>query len=166
MYVRICSYVLKKKEFLFLILASTGSPSRMTSSVSIGSQSGAPCSSYTTIDDPTRNVSQTGVSGTCDNGPIFNTSNGGAWIRFVGSGGTIISLSPIGTNHCGGFIPGWLNSTLPTTLGAMINGTMCFSNDADPCFMTYQTEIIYCIGSFYIYFLSPVTVCNARYCTA
>ncbi|CAF0790865.1 unnamed protein product [Adineta steineri] len=136
----------------------------MTSSVSIGSQSGAPCSSYTTIDDPTRNVANSGMFGTCDEGPIFNSSNSGAWIRFVGSSGTIIALSPPGSNHCGDYGAIWLNSTLPTTVGTMINGTLCYDVDGGTCYAIDTTQILYCTGSFYIYFLSPVIFCNARYC--
>lgn len=52
----------------------------MTSSVSIGSQSGTPCTSYTTINDPTRNIANAAIYGTRDNGPIFNASNDGSWI--------------------------------------------------------------------------------------
>jgi len=133
--------------------------------VSIGSQNGAPCSSYTTINDPLRNIAQIGSSGPCDNKPLFNASGDGAWIRFVGSGGTIIALSSPGVNHCGGYSTGWFNGTLPTTLGTMANGSVCFSSDIFKCFVSYQSSVIYCTGSFYIYFLRPTSFCNARYCT-
>ncbi|CAF3467522.1 unnamed protein product, partial [Rotaria sp. Silwood2] len=82
---------------------STISTTIIASSVSIGSQTGAPCLSYTTINDPSRNVAQTGLYGSCDIGPLFNAGNNGSWIRFVGTGGTIISLAPPGITHCGGF---------------------------------------------------------------
>ena len=48
---------------------------------------------------------------------VFNASNGGSWIRFVGSGGTIIPLTSPGMYHCGGYLSGWYNGTLPTTAG-------------------------------------------------
>ncbi|CAF3872161.1 unnamed protein product [Rotaria sp. Silwood2] len=137
----------------------------MTSSVSIGNQSGPPCSSYTTINDPTRNVARIRPFGSCDDGPLFNTSSGGAWIRFVGSGGTLIPLSSPGGNHCGAYATGWFNGTLPTTFDTIVNGFVCFANDFNECFISFKSSVIYCIGSFYVYFLVPVSFCNARYCT-
>jgi hypothetical protein len=137
----------------------------MTSSVSIGSQNGEPCLSYTTINDPSRSVMQTGSFRPCDNGSLFYASGDGAWIRFVGSGGTIMAPSSPGKNHCGGYTTGWFNGTLPTTLGTMFNGSICFTTDAFECTVLYETSVIYCNGSFYVYFLQPVRFCNARYCT-
>ncbi|CAF1150068.1 unnamed protein product [Rotaria sordida] len=138
----------------------------MVSSVSIGNQSGAPCSSYTTINDPTRNIAQILSSGSCDNGPLFNSSSGeGAWIRFVGNGGTIIPFSSPGRNHCGAYSSGWFNGTLPKTFDTIVNGFICLSSDIGECIVTYNSSVIYCIGSFYVYFLLPVPICNARYCT-
>ncbi|CAF2855766.1 unnamed protein product [Rotaria sp. Silwood2] len=92
------------------------SATTLVSSTSIGSQSGSPCSSYTTINDPSRNVAQTSLYGFCDNGAPFNTSNGGSWIRFIGTGGTTIPLTSPGLNNCGAYIGGWFNGTLPTTV--------------------------------------------------
>ncbi len=137
----------------------------ITSSVSTGSLGGAPCSAYTTIDDPSRNVAQLLSSRPCDNGPLFNTSNHGAWIRFVGSGGTIMAVSSPSLNHCGGYVTGWFNGILPTAVGTMVNGSVCFTTDAGTCSLFYESSVIYCTGSFYIYFLQPVSFCNARYCT-
>jgi hypothetical protein len=159
---------IRKEEFfvvLVLKVLTTLSTTLMTSSISIGSQNGAPCLSYTTINDPSRNVAQIGSFGSCDNGLLFNTSNSGAWIRFVGSGGTEMALSSPGVNRCGGYITGWFNGTLPTTLGTMTNGSVCFTTDAWECLDSYESSIFYCTGSFYIYFLQPSSVCNARYCT-
>ncbi len=132
--------------------------------MSIGNQSGLPCSSYTTINDPTRNVAYVGSS-MCDDGPIFNSSNGYAWIRFDGSGGTIIPLSSPGKWHCGTYVVGWFNGTLPTIFGSTVNGSICFDTDVGDCSLIYGTSVTYCIGSFYVYFLQPVMLCSARYCT-
>ncbi|CAF0923601.1 unnamed protein product [Adineta ricciae] len=137
----------------------------VTSNVFIGSQSGPPCTSYTSIDDPTRNVAYAGQSYGCDNGPIFNTSNRGAWIRFVGSGGDIVAQTPVQQYRCNAFSQIWFNGTLPTTLGASSNGTICYSSDVFVCLFNYVTEVNYCIGGFYIYFLKPSAICSARYCT-
>jgi hypothetical protein len=137
----------------------------MTSSVSIGSQIGEPCLSYTTINDLSRNVMQIVFYGSCDNTPLFNASGEGSWIRFIGSGGTIMPSSSPGINHCGSYSPGWFNGTLPTTLGAMVNASICFTTDVSNCSSSYETSVMYCTSGFYIYFLQPAPFCNARYCT-
>jgi hypothetical protein len=135
------------------------------SSVSIGSQSGLPCSSYTTISDPSRNVAQSTSYGPCDVGPLFNTSNGGSWIRFVGTGGTTIPLLSPGSGYCGGFLSGWYNGTVPTIFGDTANGTVCLDINLIPCSLQTKASVVYCTGSFYVYFLRPMPLCNARYCT-
>ncbi len=166
--IRLCPLIDSLKRFLkktFGILVSTISTTVVVSSVSIGSQNGAPCISYTTINDPTRNANKTGIYTTCDNGPLFNASNGGSWIRFVGTGGTIISLTSPGEYHCGGYLSGWFNGTLPTTVGTLVNGTVCFEIYPHLCWWSIRMSVINC-GGFYVYFLSSVPGCNARYCTA
>ncbi|CAF1466167.1 unnamed protein product [Rotaria sp. Silwood1] len=140
------------------------STTTLVSSISIGNQSGLPCSSYTTIDDPSRNVAQSSLFGSCDNGSPFNASNGGSWIRFIGTGGTIIPLAAPAQGHCGAYVGGWFNGILPTTVSSVGNGTACFSMNTVPCFLASSVSIINC-GGFYVYFLPPVSVCNTRYCT-
>jgi hypothetical protein len=154
------------KNNVFSISVSTISSGALTSSVSVGSQTGPPCSAYTTINDPTRNYNLTESSSSCDNGPLFNTNHGGAWIRFVGTGGTTIVTSPPGVQHCGGYLPGWSNDTLPTAMNVATNGTVCFETYADECGLSVDVSVVYCPGNFYVYFLPPVLVCNSRYCTA
>ena len=156
----------EKYHLLSLVLVSTVPVVTVGSTVSIGSQTGPPCSSYTTIDDPSRNVGPTGLAGPCDDGPIFNTTNDGAWIRFVGSGGTMMPTATAGVNRCGGFLAGWFNGTLPSVPGAQNNGSACFANYIDPCFLSTNISVVYCSGGFYIYFLPPMRACNSRYCTA
>lgn len=148
------------------VLVATASTNVLTSSVSIGSQSGSACSGYTTINDPSRNSSLRGSSSSCDNGQLFNSSNGRAWIRFVGTGGTIIAPSPPGTGRCGAYLTAWYNTTLPTTVGATVNGTICIETHAEMCASPIDTPVVYCLGNFYVYHLSPLRLCNARYCTA
>jgi hypothetical protein len=137
----------------------------VVSSISVGSQSGAPCTSYTTINDPSRNVAQSGLYGSCDVGPLFNASNGGSWIRFVGPGGTIISLAPPNVTRCGGYLTGWFDGTLPTTLGSTINASVYFSNPLTIFPFCVTVSVTQCSG-FYVYFLPPAPACNGRYCTA
>ncbi|CAF4129073.1 unnamed protein product [Rotaria sordida] len=137
----------------------------VTSSIRIGSQTGSGCSGYTEINDPTRSINNVGSYGSCDNGPIFNASNGGSWIRFVGTGGDRIPMSSAGLKHCGGYLSGWSNNTLPTTQDVVTNGTVCFETEAHECGFTVDVSIIYCSAGYYVYFLPPISVCNARYCT-
>lgn len=153
-------------NFRCFLLVPTAATNVLTSSVSIGSQSGSACSGYTTINDPSRNSSLRGSSSACDNGQLFNSSNGGAWIRFIGTGGTIIAQSPPGRGYCGAFLPAWYNTTLPTTVGATVNGTICIVTEAETCASPIDTQVVFCPGNFYVYLLSPVPFCNIRYCTA
>ncbi|CAF0975990.1 unnamed protein product [Rotaria sp. Silwood1] len=76
-----------------------------------GTSNDPPCSSYTVVNDPLRSIATSGIGGSCDNGPLFNTSIGGRWIRFIGTGGTTIPLTPPGIYHCGAFLAGWYNGT-------------------------------------------------------
>ncbi|CAF1027850.1 unnamed protein product [Adineta steineri] len=146
---------------------STPSTVSVTSSVIIGSQTGSSCSSYTQINDPTRSISTTGLTSSCDNSYIFNSSNGGAWIRFVGSGGTALPTSSPGLNHCGGYLSGWYNNSLPTTTNTIVTGTACFETYSGTCGYAVDISVILCPAStnYYVFFLPPLNVCNARYCT-
>lgn len=124
-----------------------------------------PCSSHTVINDPSRNVNQSGIGGTCDNGPLFDTSIGGRWIRFLGTGGTMIPQSSPGANHCSAFLVAWSNASLPSTIGVISLANICVeSQSIAMCSITPNTKIVNC-DSFYVYFLQPLIMCNARYCT-
>ncbi|CAF4994962.1 unnamed protein product, partial [Rotaria sp. Silwood1] len=87
-----------------------------------GASDDPPCSSYTVVNDPSRNIATPGMGGACDNGPLFNTNIGGRWIRFMGKGGTIIPVTSPGMNHCSAYLSGWFNGTLPSTIEAIVNG--------------------------------------------
>ena len=148
-------------------LVSTNAVVGITSSVNIGSQTGPPCSSYTTIDDPSRHRDQVMESRPCDNGPLFNTTSGSAWIRFVGSGGTMMTMTTVKINHCGAYFGVSYNGSLPTIPGTTANGTGCVRSAQLACFISIFIEVMLCTGSpnFYIYHLQPLFFCNARYCT-
>ncbi|CAM4941199.1 unnamed protein product [Rotaria socialis] len=128
------------------------------------SDDGSPCASYTIVNDPSRNIATSGIGGACDNGPLFNTTIGGRWIRFVGTGGIIIPLQSPGENHCGAFLAGWLNGALPTIIGVPVSGEVCFNVYGAVCQGINFVSIVNCDG-FYVYFLPPMIMCNARYCT-
>ncbi|CAF4915956.1 unnamed protein product, partial [Rotaria sp. Silwood2] len=55
-----------------------------------GASGDPPCSSYTVVNDPSRNIATSGIGGSCDNGLLFNTNIGDRWIRFIGTGGTVL----------------------------------------------------------------------------
>jgi len=130
-----------------------------------GASGDPPCSSYTVVNDPLRNVATSGIGGTCDNGPLFNTSIGGRWIRFVGIGGTTMPLTSPGRNHCGAFLSGWSNGTLPSTIGTIVSADICFELNYIPSCELYDSASVVNCSSFYVYFLPPVIICNSRYCT-
>jgi hypothetical protein len=129
-----------------------------------GASGDTPCSSYTVIDDPSRNVGGFGTGGICDAGPLFNTSIGGNWIRFIGQGGLIMPMTSPGMSHCGAFLAGWFNGTLPSTVQTITNGNVCFESYAGLCTFVVPIQVVNC-ATFYVYFLPPLIVCNARYCT-
>ncbi|CAF2570507.1 unnamed protein product [Rotaria sp. Silwood2] len=129
-----------------------------------GASGDPPCSSYTVVNDPLRNIARYGMGGSCDNGPLFNTNIGGRWIRFIGTGGTIIPLTSPGMNHCGAYLTGWFNGTLPSTVGTIVSGNVCFDAPNIICEISSSVSVTYC-NSFYVYFLPPLILCNSRYCT-
>ncbi|CAF3763003.1 unnamed protein product [Adineta steineri] len=109
-----------------------------------GASGDPPCLSYTVINDPTRNVNAPGIGGTCDNGPLFNTSIGGRWIRFVGAGGTTMAITPPGREHCGAFLAVWYNGTLPLTSEIIVNGNGCFETYAGECTLQVLISVVKC----------------------
>ncbi|CAF3769860.1 unnamed protein product [Rotaria sp. Silwood1] len=123
-----------------------------------------PCSSYTVVNDPLRSIATSGIGGSCDNGPLFNTSIGGRWIRFMGTGGSIIPMTSPGINHCGAYLAGWFNGTLPSMIETKISGNICFEGYISTCLFHFSVSVVNC-NSFYVYFLPPLSMCNARYCT-
>lgn len=130
-----------------------------------GGDSGAwPCTSHTVINDPTRNMNTLGIGAPCDNGLFFNTTIGGRWIRFTGSGGTTIPNSSPGFNRCGAYMAGWSNSSPPAMYNSTIHGFACFDSIVAACIYSVRISIINC-NSFFVYFLPELLVCNARYCT-
>ena len=123
-----------------------------------------PCSSHTVINDPTRNFNYTQAAGVCDDSPLFTTNIGGRWIRFLGSGGTLLSSIILQHNRCGAYIPLWSNMTLPTIVNTITNGSVCIYHPHFLCIELSGTSVIKCTD-FYAYFLPPVALCKARYCT-
>jgi hypothetical protein len=160
---RIFSFLLNKnKYYTFLSVSITTATIYDVGNGGISND--PPCSSHTVVNDPSRNVGTSGIGGACDNGPLFNTSIGGRWIRFLGTGGTMIPSTSPGRQHCSAYLAGWANVTLPSTNGTVANGTGCFETIIAICGFQIDIEIVNC-NTFYVYFLPPLSFCNARYCT-
>ena len=119
------------------------------------------CSSYTVINDPTREVTYGVVPNQCDNG-FFSTST---WYRFSDMNGfNFVPTAPPAINTCGATLPGWLSGVYPYP-GATTPMTMYFSNGNAQAYSSGTWAVTQCNG-FYVYNPSSgVTVCYARVCT-
>jgi hypothetical protein len=122
------------------------------------------CSAYTTLNDPTRSVNAPGYALGCDNTSPFINRTFPVWIRFIGTGGTTLPLTTPGLNICGSQGTGWYYGAMPTSTGAIVNGTACFTWTTSVCGFSASISVANC-GSFYIYLLPPPPICMARYCT-
>jgi len=122
------------------------------------------CSSYTLITDGTRHVSYFNTSiSLCDNVSPFSIT--ATWFRFSGAAGTLIASCAMPSYHCGTFTPGYYTGLHPSTAGATLTGTMCFKNSLSPsCYFSNTISVTNCNG-YYVYDLTQVPSCDARYCT-
>ncbi len=118
------------------------------------------CYDYTTIDDPTRSVNET--SGQVCDQTFF--SSGAKWVRFIGTGGTQIPTSAVGSHRCGADATGWYSGEMPNVLDETTNGTVCFEWSSSTCSWNTNALVTNC-GSYYVYRLNPPTTCYLRYCT-
>ncbi len=73
-------------------------------------------------------------------------------------------VSSPGMNCCGAFLSGWYNDTLPTTANDITNGTVCFDTYSGSCMLTVDISVVFC-STYYVFFLPPLNMCDARYCT-
>lgn len=146
----------KKKISFQNCLGSSGSTSMVTS-VSLPSE----CSSYTSNSDSTRHFTYTANTTLCDNTSPFGASS--VWIRFTGGAGTMLANGAVPMNRCGTTTTGYYNGTLPA-VGSTVQGTVCFTSGTNNCSNPTIISVANCNG-FYIYYLSAVSSCAARYCT-
>ena len=88
------------------------------------------------------------------------------WFRITGSAGTKLYMSTIfTTNVCGQSYPGYFNGSLPTTVGGMTIGNVCFYTGSTCGYSTSPISVINCNG-FYIYYLQPTSSTSYKYCTS
>jgi len=119
------------------------------------------CTTYTTNNDSTRNIAS-GPGSTCD-----NTLTVG-WYRFMGGAGKYLATTYVSRDTCTTYYGGSYNGTLPSISGTTTTyGTLCLNNNGYLCYAPWSSSIIAvtnCNG-YYVYYLTPITNCNARYCT-
>ncbi len=144
------------------ILGSNSTNSSSSSSTDVATWT-ATCSSYTTLNDPTRSVFATGYALGCDNTAPFINRTTPIWSRFIGTGGTQLPLTTPGLNICGSVGTGWYSGVMPSS-GQIVNGTACFTWTYSVCQYSQSISVANC-GSFYIYLLPPAPACMMRYCT-
>ncbi|CAF1031671.1 unnamed protein product [Adineta steineri] len=164
--VGVIAFALGLTAFILVLMLRSTVYASLTSNSTQTSSSGtfpSSCSSYTTLNDPTRGVTAPGYALGCDNTAPFLNRTAPVWIRFMGTGGTTLPLTPPGLNLCGSTGTGWYAGAMPSS-GAMVNGTVCFNWDTAVCRYSSFISVVNC-GSFYIYNLPPAPACMMRYCT-
>ena len=118
------------------------------------------CSNYTTIADPTRNPSDMSAS-SCDSLTFTSLP---MWVRFTGSGGSLLASCPIAGSSCATDHPGWYSGLYPSTAGGISYGIVCYIYDDNACQDSNPILITNCNG-FYVYYLNAPPSCDERYCT-
>ncbi|CAF0874414.1 unnamed protein product [Didymodactylos carnosus] len=119
------------------------------------------CSNYTTVNDPTRNINYTATNTSCDN--TFFSYAVAKWVRFVGTGGTVVPTYSIPVNHCGGYGTMWFNGTYSSTVYGTQNSLICVTWGLVPCYQSGYIFITNC-NTYYVYAVRGPIYC-ARYCT-
>ena len=143
----------RKRAFIVFLATTT----LVTTSAALPSQ----CTSYTVNSDSTRNIA-TGTPGSlCDNTLTAR------WYRFTGAGGTRLATSSVSKDKCTTTNGGSYNGSLPSTTGTTTFGTLCLNNDGYLCYAAWSGSFIAVTncGSYYVFYLIPITNCNSRYCT-
>ena len=98
------------------------------------------------------------------------------WYRFMAPAGTRIPEKPPSYSSyldgpCGTRHPGWLNGHHPKQPGELVKRKVCFAENyyyswaqnRNNCRYSNHIKIRNC-GKYFVYFLSNVPACNARYC--
>lgn len=88
------------------------------------------------------------------------------WVRFTGSGGTLLASCPIDTYRCGADAPGWYSGIYPSLAGGVTAGFVCYNFYDDLCYWSNWAIITNCNG-YYIFYLAAPSTCTVvlRYCT-
>ena len=118
-----------------------------------------PCSSYTELHQPDRNIGHVNPdgSGICDNAITIQ------WYRFVGAAGTSLPETCPPTNRCKAHAPGWLEVGHPTVADGEVTRKVCYTWNGNCCNWSNNIQVVNC-GDFYVYKLVPPSACQLRYC--
>ena len=117
---------------------------------------------YTTIDDIRRSTAYDTTTDLCDRGVIKD----GSWYRFKSAAGDKMPESNPGTNHCGTFIPIWMNGNHPARLGETVSRDACAPvpfRRPPGCGVEFAIKVVNC-GGFFLYQLKEPKYCNYAYC--
>ena len=125
------------------------------------------CNAYLILADATRNVNHgfeyngDHYNDWCDyrTSPDWQGSNN--WYRMMPPAGVVIPETPIGLEHCGTGLPGWIQGSHPANEGEQVTVKVCFRPD---CPLSRNIQITNC-GGYYVYLLPDVD-CGCRYCAA
>lgn len=80
----------------------------------------------------------------CDNN-LFNV-----WYRFTGAAGVMMPTVVQPLFACGSDVPGWLNGAHPTVNEGIVDRTVCFHWNNNPCNWTAAVQVRNC-GGYYVY---------------
>ncbi len=118
------------------------------------------CTNATLISDGTRSAGFQG-SPYCDQtGPLGTPG----WFQFFGSGGMILANCVVASDLCGSQATGWYSGAFPSTTGTTTTGNVCFNWLGNTCLWSIPIQVTNCNG-YYVFYLSPVPLCDLRYCT-
>ena len=66
-------------------------------------------------------------------------------------------------NRCGAVFSGWLKGGHPTLADGEVSSEVCFTRGGDCCKKSMDIKVKDC-GSYFIYELLKVPICEGRYC--
>ncbi|CAF3320480.1 unnamed protein product [Rotaria socialis] len=139
-----------------LIISEITTTTAATTTVYLPNQ----CSNYTLDTDATRLSTYTIGSSGCD----VTTYATPLWVRFTGGGATQLATTTPQTYRCATSATGWLVSALPSTVGSVVTGLVCFNWSSNICYWSSTISVANC-NTFYIFLLVSPSQCSLRYCT-
>jgi fibrillin 1 len=117
---------------------------------------------YIVISDVRRSTAYNATDDLCDRGFIKDES----WYRFQSAAGNKMPEENPGPNHCGTYVPIWMNGDHPDEVGTIENRIACAGipwTFPVGCGVSYKIQVINC-GTFYLYNLREPDRCTLAYC--
>merc|ERR1712004_86461 len=127
------------------------------------------CFNYQELNSPTRKSTYSSQSPAhCDKSNydhIHSDWKGAGWYRITGEAGTQLADTQVPSRKfCGTHATGSLIGGHPSVQQGEVNRAVHFNLDSYPAWQTTTIKVINC-GSYYVYHLSEVSVCQSSYCT-